>query len=105
MTFDCVFKTLWLDKLITPENPEETNNKNNNRHQLPPQSKLTYNTSKLCYFKWTCNCRKVEQEAMSDANANENPLVIGVWPGNVWLPGKEGGEGVPPCLLGGGLGV
>lgn len=45
MTSDYVFKILWLDKLITPENPEETNNKNNNKHQLPPQSKL------VLYFK------------------------------------------------------
>lgn len=99
MTFDCVFKILWLDKLITPENPEETNNKNNNKHQLPPQSKLTYYTLKLYYFKQTCNYRKVEEAAITDANANENLSVTGVSPGSVWFPGKAEGRGGPslPC--------
>lgn len=32
MAFDYVFKILWLDKLITPEDPGETNNKNNNKY-------------------------------------------------------------------------
>lgn len=99
MTFDCVFKILWLDKLITPENPEETNNKINNKHQLPPQTKLTCYTLKLCYFKRTCNYRKVEEEAITDANANENLSVIGICPGSTWFPGKAGGWGSPssPC--------
>lgn len=95
MTFDCVFKILWLDKLITPKNPEETNNKNNNKHQLPPQSKLMYYTLKLYYFKRMCNYRKVEEEAVTDANANEKSI------GRRRLScaqfaGKAGGRGRPP---------
>lgn len=99
MTVDCVFKILWLDKLITPENPEETNNKNNNKHQLPPQSKLMYYTSKLCYFKRTYNYRKVGEEAVTDVNANENLLVTGICPASIRFPGKTGGRGGPslPC--------
>lgn len=98
MAFDRVFKILWLDKLIRPENPEETNNKNKNKHQLPPQSKFTYYTLKLHYFKWTYNYRKVE--AVTNVNASGNPWVISIFLGAYGSQGRQWAERVPPCPAG-----